>query len=52
MWLVDPWFADHRERVAERVAFNPRLQIGPADPVVGPAVPCDSEQSRQGRDSL
>jgi hypothetical protein len=35
MWLVDPWFADQRERVAVRVAFNPLLQTGPADPVVG-----------------
>ena len=23
MWLVDPWFADQRERVAARVAFSP-----------------------------
>jgi hypothetical protein len=52
MWLVDPWFADQRERVAVRVAFNPRLQTGPAEPALGPAVPCDADQSRRpGRDS-
>jgi PAP2 superfamily len=39
MWLVDPWFADQRERVAVRVAFQPRMQTGPVGPVMGPVGP-------------
>ncbi|WP_151083409.1 phosphatase PAP2 family protein [Nocardioides cynanchi] len=55
MWLVDPWFADQRERVAVRVAFNPRLATGPTDPVVGPVIgpvaARDPEQARRPRES-
>ncbi|MDX6360965.1 MAG: hypothetical protein QOH37_4019 [Nocardioidaceae bacterium] len=45
MWLVDPWFADQRERVAVRVAFNPHLQTGPVEPLIGPALTFDSDPS-------
>ncbi len=63
MWLVDPWFADQRERVAVRVAFNPRLQTGPLEPITervnepvfppmaAPGVPCDADRMRRGRES-
>jgi membrane-associated phospholipid phosphatase len=34
MWLVDPWFADQREKVRVQVKFNPRLTSGIPDPIL------------------
>jgi len=28
MWLVDPWFADQREKVRVQLAFNPQVASG------------------------
>jgi hypothetical protein len=39
MWLVDPWFADQRERVAVRLAFSPALRTDALGPAIGPLGP-------------
>jgi membrane-associated phospholipid phosphatase len=36
MWLVDPWFADQRDKVAARVTFNPRIETGTPEPSYEP----------------